>query len=167
MPSGIVSRYILQDHLATEVARLYSNEFKEPFFVAVGSHEPFDIASATGNMKIELKFESTPVRTGNVAIEFWNTDLDAPSAILGTKATHWLHIVPEGTGLICIEHNVDRLRRLVVEAGVVKWNGRNSLCKIIPLETFKKHAKRCFVFHSRFYSELMASTGAVVERSAA
>jgi hypothetical protein len=95
-----------------------------------------------GDIRIEIKSEDTPSRTRNVAVEFWNTELNQASGILGTSANLWLHLIREGEAYKAIEFEVDELRRLVIEAGVVKHCGHNALCKIIPVEIFLKHARR-------------------------
>ncbi|MBI5021892.1 MAG: hypothetical protein HZB59_10695 [Ignavibacteriales bacterium] len=150
----IYSSYELQEYVALEIARLYSIEYSEPFFVVVGSYSNFDIVSSSKKITIELKCETSPLRTGNVCIEFWNTSLDKPSGILGTKATIWVHIVLEKEGLIAYEYDIHTLRKVVIEQGVIRSNGRNSLCKIISLEVFRKFAKRSFQFQSRFKNDI-------------
>jgi hypothetical protein len=145
-----MNRYLQQDLLAAQIARMYSNEYKEAFFVAIGNYPGADVQSVSGNVRVEIKTESTPIRTGNVAIEFWNTDLNIPSGILSTIANQWLHIVLTSEGYIAVEFDVDILKKLVIEHGVVKSNGRNSLCKIIPLQIFKGLARRIFPFKSQF-----------------
>ncbi|MGA9116121.1 MAG: hypothetical protein WB626_05045 [Bacteroidota bacterium] len=121
----------------------------------VGSFSDYDMISASKRFSIEFKCETTPARTGNVAIEYWNTDLDAPSGILGTKANTWIHLVPKGDHLEAMELDVNRLRKLVLEESRVESNGRNSLCRIIPLERFKAVARRCFDVQTRFMSDIM------------
>lgn len=144
------SPYLFHDHIVTDVARLYSNELHQPFRVMVGDFSGYDLASEDGKILVEVKLETTPMRTGNVAIEYWNTDLDQPSGILGSTATLWLHIIPEINSFVAYEFNVPKLQRLTIEEGKVKSNGRNALCKIIPLDIFKKHAQRCFPFELHF-----------------
>ncbi len=145
-----MNRYKLQDHVCTEVARIYSNEFKQPFFVAIGEYGLYDLASADNSITVELKAETTSCRTGNVSVEYWNTDFDRPSGILATKANTWLHLAQEGDHFTAFEYDVDRLRKLIIEDGAVMTNGRNSLFKLIPLEAFRKHARREFPFESAF-----------------
>jgi len=146
----VMNRYLQQDYLGAQIARMYSNEVGEPFFAAVGNYGDCDVQSVSGIIKIEIKTESTPIRTHNVAIEFWNIDLDMPSGVLGTKASLWLHIILTTEGWIAIEYDVDRLRKLVIEQGQIKSNGKNSIFKLIPVDEFKKHAKRVYPFESKF-----------------
>lgn len=168
MQNSNLSGYRLLDVLTAEVARHYSNETHEAFFAVMGDFPDYDIVSASQKIRIELKCETTPMRTGNACIEYWNADYDAPSGVLSTKANLWIHILPEGDSLLAIEFDVDKLRKLVIETGELKTNGgRNALCKLIPVDVFKANARRCFVFRTRFFAELMVSTGAVVDRGAA
>ncbi len=156
------SRYELQDHIAIELARTYSQEYREAFFVAVGRYSDCDLISRSGKIKIEVKCETTPLRTGNVAIEYWNTDLNDASGVLQTVANFWLHLVLEEHGFIAVEYDIDILRRLVIEHGEVKSNGRNALCKIIPLILFKKFARRIFPFDTKFLEEIEIQGGDTV-----
>jgi hypothetical protein len=148
------SRYTLQDLVATEIARIYSNELNKPFMVMVGDFGGYDIASLDDTMRIELKVETTPIRTGAVAIEYYNTDFQHVSGILGTKADTWLHVVLEPEGLIAYEYDIATLRKLVIEEGVSKRSARNAICRIIPLSVFKKYARRLFPIESRFTEEI-------------
>ncbi|MGA3243392.1 MAG: hypothetical protein ABSE41_02140 [Bacteroidota bacterium] len=148
-----MSQYLRQDHLATSIARIYSNELQEPFHVAIGDFPDWDIISASGKIRVEIKSETTPIRTNNVSIEFWNTELDQPSGVLATKANRWLHVVLTPEGFLGIEYEINKLRKLVIETGVVKSNDRNSLCKIIPLEEFTKRALRVSPVVSQFLTK--------------
>jgi len=137
------SRYTKSDVFAVRVARYYSNERGgRPYFAVVGEHEGYDLASIDGEDRVEMKFETTPVRTGNAAIEFWNTELHKPSGILATMANRWLHIVPENDQIVGYELDVDVLHKLAIESGRVEKCGHNALCKIIPLAVIKQNAIR-------------------------
>lgn len=139
-----MNRYRLSDLVACRLARRYCDLYGRPFFVVVGDFSGYDMKSVDGEISIEVKMETTPRRTGNVAIEFWNTELAEPSGILGTSANLWLHIIPEGGAFVAYEFDVNTLRKLVIEEGVVKSNNRNALCKIIAVDVFKQHALRHF-----------------------
>jgi hypothetical protein len=78
-------------------------------------------------------------------LEYWNTDFNKPSGVLSTQASLWLHIVYYDGIYTGYECSIEDVRKLVIEQGEVKSNGRNSLCKIIPLEVFKKIAKQSFI----------------------
>jgi hypothetical protein len=95
---------------------------------------------------------SAQIRTGNSAIQIWDSHFDKPSGILCTDANLWLHIIKETGGFNAYEFDVKRLLKLVIEAGVVKACATNSLCKIIPLEQFRKAAQRSFPIDVKFLS---------------
>jgi len=42
---------------------------------------------------IEVKFDKMSKKTGNIAIEYWNSKQDKPSGITATMAKFWAHIV--------------------------------------------------------------------------
>lgn len=156
---GRVWTYGILDFIGAEIARIYSAEKGEVFFLALGEHPDYDIASASRKTTIELKVETSPIRTGNVAIEIWNTDYNKPSGILGTTALLWTHVVPHNGSLLVIEYEVPALKKLIRQHGE-RGRSHNALLKLIPLDIFKKMANRTFDFHSRFYEELMVTTGA-------
>jgi hypothetical protein len=145
-----LDRYSIQDHVAAEVARIYTKERGQPFFVAVGYFPSYDIISQDREICVEVKCETTPIRTGNVAIEYWNAAKDIPSGILVTKANLWVHIVLEANGFHAYEYEVPRLKKLVTEQGQLQCAGRISLFKTIPLKVFAEHARRKFPFNTAF-----------------
>jgi hypothetical protein len=158
--------YDLLDRLAVEVARQYNVEFKQPFFVAVGYFPDYDIVSLDRSIKVEVKCETTPIRTGNVCIEYWNTHKDRPSGIVVTTANLWVHIVLEKDGFQAYEYDVAVLRKLVIEEGRKSDNGRNSLFKLIPLDLFKKHARRGFPCVTVLASEIKEAAGIPTSQAA-
>ncbi|MBI5020549.1 MAG: hypothetical protein HZB59_03860 [Ignavibacteriales bacterium] len=139
-----LSPFLTHDHVLTDVARYYSNLDKQPYVVMVGDYPGYDIASLSEDKRLEVKVETTPIRTGNVAIEFWNSSTNRPSGILATEANIWLHIVMEKDGFIAYEFDLPSLIKLVIESGEIKKGGTNALCKIIPLSIFRKSALRYF-----------------------
>src|ERR1041385_2281494 len=138
------SKYKWQDHLVADLARFYSEESDQPFLAAIGKHDDFDLQSVSGEIIIEVKCETSSIRTNNVALEYWNTDFDCASGFLSTKAGIWLHIALQKEGFIGYEIEIDKLRGLAIESGVVKSNGRNSLCKIVSLDNLRPIARRSF-----------------------
>lgn len=149
------SRYTMQDHVNLEVARRYSNELKIPFLTAVGNFPDWDVAATTGSPSIEVKCETTPVRTNKVAIEYQNIHLKQPSGVMATKADLWLHIALRESGFVAYEYDTNILRNLITKEGVSMNCGDNALCRIIPISVFEKHALRQFPFVSDFKDELM------------
>jgi hypothetical protein len=121
----------------------YSREWKEPAFLSVGRFSQFDFCSQSKKNSVEVKVDSTAVRTGNLAIEYWNTSLNEPSGILSTKANLWLHCVDFGKDIQCFEFNVCDVRKCAIELGLIK-EIENSRFKIIPIEQLKKYVRREF-----------------------
>ncbi len=151
----IDKQYIMQDFIGAEVARMYSNERKEVMYVAVGDNAGWDVRSAKGDFFVEVKMECSPIRTGNVAIEFYNTELKRHSGIAATEAHVWLHIALRPEGFIAYEYDAKVLRELIKMTGVRLCGGYNSLCQIIDIQTFEHHAKRVMPFHTHFMEEIM------------
>lgn len=145
-----------------EIARKYSDEHHQPFLVAVGDNKEYDIISKDRKLKIEVKCETTTLRTGKIAVEYWNSQYNTPSGILATKATLWVHIVPEQGGLIAYEFEIVTLHKLVIEEKNTSSNYRDALFKLISLDKVKKYAKRSFPFNSRFLTEIL-EVGEAVE----
>ena len=144
------TKFEIADVRALSVARHYYEETKKPFLVSVGKFSGWDCRSTDDSIRIEVKFETTPERTGNVCIEYWNSHLDQPSGVLGTSANRWLQIIPENGGLIAIEHEISKLRKLVIETGTLGTNGHDSLFKLITIGAFKAGAIRTFKFEDKF-----------------
>jgi hypothetical protein len=149
------TRYELSDHLAVELARKYSEEVGEPFYVAVGLHPQWDMISQSQDIRVEIKKESTPIRSGLVAIEIFNRDLQCPSGIDSTEANLWLHLVLTPEGFLAVEYEVDKLKEVAKEYGKKTNCSYNSVCMLVPVETFKKHCRRMFLFETKFYNELV------------
>jgi hypothetical protein len=58
-------------------------------------------------IKIEVKFDKYEERSGNIAIEFFNTKSNKPSGITATKADLWCHILQkDGSYLIYLTSTV-------------------------------------------------------------
>ena len=148
-----LSKFEIADFRAVSVARRYYEETKKPFVVSVGKFSGWDCQSSDGTIRIEIKFETTPSRTGKVCIEYWNTHLNEPSGVLATSANLWVHIIPEGEGFTAIEYVIDKLRKLVIETSEWNTNGHDSKFKLIPVDVFKANAKRTFRFESKFVND--------------
>lgn len=51
---------------------------------------------------VEVKFDAMESRTGNVAVEYHNTDFDTPSGILATTSTLWVVVLQQPqTAWVC------------------------------------------------------------------
>jgi hypothetical protein len=55
----------------------------------------YDIEFLIGKTKYtaEIKFDYMSVKTGNLAIEYWNSKKNTASGITSTKATIWVHCI--------------------------------------------------------------------------
>lgn len=151
---NLFTRYEAADHLSVELARKLSEEYGEPFYVAVGLHPQWDMISQSQDVKVEVKCETSPIRTGNVAIEVYDRKYQHPSGIESTEANLWLHLVLTPEGFLCIEYDVDKLKEIAKQYGIKTYCSYNSTCLLIPLEIFKKHCRRMFLFDTKFYNEL-------------
>ena len=149
-----LTKFEIADVRALFVARHYYEETQKPFLVSVGKFSGWDCRSTDDTMRIEVKFETTPERTGNVCIEYWNSHLDQPSGVLGTSANLWLHIIPDNGGFTAIEYEIPKLQKLVIETGYLRTNGHDSLFKIIPIDVFQANAKRTFKFETKVMEAL-------------
>jgi hypothetical protein len=141
-----ISPYLFHDYICTQLARQYSNELKQPFFVSIGEYGPCDIRSADGRVRTEIKVDTSSIRTKALALEYWNTELNTASGILATEANTWLHVVLEASGHVAYEFSIDNVRRLALEAGVTKRAGHNALIRVVPLDVARKYARRSFPF---------------------
>ena len=145
-----MNKYREADLIACMLARIMCDLCNRPFLVAVGDVPGYDLRSVDGEVSIELKKEATPERTGNVALEYWNTDRDVPSGILATAANTWVHLLPENGRWRCFEFSIGTIRKLAMEHGTTKANGTNALLRLVPVEIFKQHARRSFGLDERF-----------------
>ncbi len=145
-----ITKFIIADHRAVEIARHFYEKTKIPFVVSVGNHSNWDCQSTDGLIRIEIKCETTPSRTGRICLEYWNSHLNIPSGILSTEANIWVHCIPEGDSFLAIEYEISRLRKLVIENGEFSSNGHDALFKLIKIEEFKKNANRTFNFVSKY-----------------
>jgi len=161
-----ISRYTLHDHVACEVARLFSNEQNKPWLVVVGDYAGYDIRSFDGDVRAEIKVETSSSRTGCCAIERFSTDYNRPSGIDATEANRWLQIAlcpdDSDTSLSwkAIQYDdVLKLRAIAKQYGTEKHCGRNSICWIVPVPVLCQYATRVFPFKTQFHEQLIQSAG--------
>lgn len=57
----------------------------------------FDVeATINGELvTFEVKFDVMAARTGNIAIEYWNSKKNEPSGLTATKAKYWVHVIED------------------------------------------------------------------------
>ncbi len=51
---------------------------------------------------IEVKYDVMGARTGNIALEFWNSKAEKPSGIVASQATLWAHIFDGGVYIVSV-----------------------------------------------------------------
>ncbi len=55
-----------------------------------------DLGHQLNNFKVEIKFDLMSQRTGNIAIEYWNSKSNKPSGILATNSDFYVFVLPDG-----------------------------------------------------------------------
>lgn len=56
----------------------------------------FDVKTISKfNFTFEVKFDIYASRSGNIAIEYWNSKKCSPSGVTATKADFWVHVLSE------------------------------------------------------------------------
>lgn len=72
----------------------------------------FDVTSTFNGQKFlfEVKYDVMASRTGNIAIEFWNSKKNAPSGLSATKSDFWVQVLEEPTGRVIYITTVDDLK---------------------------------------------------------
>jgi hypothetical protein len=133
------------------LAERYSKEWREPSFVPVGRFSDFDFCSQSKKFSVEVKLERSSIRTGNIAIEYWNTSLDEPSGILSTKAKTWVHCIEYDYEILCLEFDTKVLLKMVIEEGKLN-HIENAKFKCLSVEKVRPYAKREFVLSRAEYS---------------
>lgn len=71
---------------------------------------------------IEVKYDKMSKKTGNMAIEYWNSKQDKPSGITSTLAKFWAHIVfDKGTNVMKVYMaEVSKLREWIAKHAPLK-----------------------------------------------
>jgi len=152
------SDYELADYLAFELARYYCTVTGESYFnVAVGYNPYYDLASASGNIAIEIKLDRMAMKTNNVFIETKDILHNKPSGIAATKSNLWLHAVPlkQPNSMRCYEWDVESLKLFCSDYQPVSNYAHTALGYIIPIKTFGNSATRVFDFETKFWSRIV------------
>lgn len=94
---------------------------------------------------IEVKFDLMASKTGNVAVEYWNSKSNKPSGVTATKANLWCHIIGDKEKEIWIT-KTDELRSLIQTVPPLKiiqsGGNKNSDMMIYTKDAFCKKFKR-------------------------
>jgi hypothetical protein len=74
--------------------------------------EHYDLVCRFGrtNFSCEVKFDVMAVKTGNLAIEVFNTRKDTPSGLQATKADIWAHVILDGDNKVAFISSVKKLK---------------------------------------------------------
>lgn len=94
------------------------NLFKEAGMEAKamdGQFEDYDLECKVGRKKFtcEVKYDVMAQRTGNLAIEFWNSVSEKHSGINCTKADIWIHIVMDDNNMTAWAISVDYFKKFI------------------------------------------------------
>lgn len=135
-----LSSYEIADLLQLVVARHYELQWGASV-VSIGDAPKWDVRFAN-DKTMEIKLDASASSTWNAAIEFWDTRRNTPTGILSSKATIWLHCVPDGEGLRCFEIETVKILKAIIEDGKVVQGGdyNSSLMKLLPLQKLKEIA---------------------------
>lgn len=75
----------------------------------------YDIECKAGRdkFKVEVKSDYMAERTGNLAIEYYNTKKDESSGLYITKADLWVHCIKDGSNLTVWATHVETLKQFI------------------------------------------------------
>lgn len=75
----------------------------------------YDISCKMGRkkFKVEVKSDYMAAKTGNLAIEYYNTKKDEESGLYITKAEIWAHCIKDGDNLTVWATNVKTLKQFI------------------------------------------------------
>lgn len=75
----------------------------------------YDISAKLGRKKftLEVKFDMMAQKTGNIAIEFWNSKKNHPSGLSITQANIWAHCLLDGNNLTVWFASVPKLKDFI------------------------------------------------------
>lgn len=60
----------------------------------------YDILTLNPVLSWEVKYDIYAAKSGNIAIEYWNSRKNKPSGLNATTATYWIHVLGENEILI-------------------------------------------------------------------
>lgn len=75
----------------------------------------YDVWAETADyiMTFEVKHDLYANRSGNIAIEFFNSKKSAPSGITATKADYWVHVLTDENGSVGYIVEVPNLKKFL------------------------------------------------------
>lgn len=77
-------------------------------------------------LKYECKYDVYAARSGNLAIETWNTKKNIPSGISATTADYWIHILSEKEIWVCPVTDLRSIINRVPPVRIVDGGDNNS-----------------------------------------
>lgn len=82
----------------------------------------YDIACKMGRKKftVEVKSDYMAEKTGNLAIEYYNSKKGTPSGVTVTKADLWVHCIKDGTNLTVWATSVKNLKAFIAAEEPIK-----------------------------------------------
>ena len=126
------------------LARHFSIQYHEPFFVAVGNFKHWDFSDKSRNFSVECKLDTSALESENLCIEI--SYRDQPSGINATRAELWIHVVPiDQNNLLCYEFTVDTLKLAVKALKLITGGDQmRSEMKLLPIKEAELIARRVF-----------------------
>lgn len=81
----------------------------------VSKREYYDLVCKIGKKKFtaEVKYDWMAQKTGNIAIEFYNSKSQKNSGIAVTKANLWIHMLEDGSNLTMWAASVKELKKFI------------------------------------------------------
>lgn len=107
-----------------------------------------DLVCKVGTKKFtcEVKYDAMAVKTGNIAIEYWNSKQDKPSGLSVTKADLWAHLIKDGDNIAVFAIKTQKLKDYTennTPFKVIKSGGdKNSDIKLYKIDSIIKEFTR-------------------------
>lgn len=95
-----------------------------------------DVSCSNGasTLKFEVKHDVMATKTGNIAIEFWNSKQNKPSGISSTLADIWAHKFNGVIHLISVAKLKDLTTKIIPDKTVTLGGDKNSAMYIYKIE---------------------------------
>jgi len=107
---GFVSDKIKGENAEDSVAKILSPlwDVQKAYELETGAFSDWDLSVAqkeTGYevFTVEVKYDEMQAKTGNIAIEIYNSRSGKPSGLTATKATLWCHVLQDSAWITSVE----------------------------------------------------------------
>src|SRR6185312_15193469 len=111
-----------------------------------GEFAAYDLSIEPLGVTLEVKYDDKSHFTGNLAFELYNTKSNKFSGVLGTRATFWVHVLPDKSVWLSHSETLRNILDKVVLAwydGFITFGGDdNSLMLIIKKDTILPYFTR-------------------------